>query len=281
MTLKEHIKEAEEKGVAIGHFNISNIEGFWAVVNAAEKLQLPVLIGVSEGERDFLGVKQVKALVATMQAEGRPVFLNADHTYSIERAKEVVDAGFDAVIIDEAEKNFEENVAITKEVVSYVRSHNPVMLVEGELGFIGKSSKVLEEAPQGLSMTDVVEAKKFVEETGIDLFAPAVGNVHGMVKGGLEPKLDIERIRAIKEATRVPLVLHGASGNSDTEIKEAIKAGISVIHINTELRLAYKRGLQIGLSENPDEIAPYKYLRPAVSEMQQLVEKKLALFNNL
>src|SRR3989344_1468432 len=115
MTLKEHVHAALEKRVALGHFNISNLEGFWAVVNAAKKLSLPVIIGVSEGERDFVGISQIKALIDTIKAEGLPIFLNADHTYSFERIKEVVDAGFDSVIIDEAGKSFDENVSITKQ----------------------------------------------------------------------------------------------------------------------------------------------------------------------
>jgi fructose-bisphosphate aldolase class II len=277
-SLLEYIKEAEANKTAVGHFNISNIEGFWAVTNAAKSLGLPVIIGVSEGERDFIGVKQVKALVDTLKAEGRPVFLNADHTYSLERIKEVVDAGYDSVIIDEAEKSFEENLRTTKESVEYAKSANPNILVEAELGFIGKSSKVLDEVPAGVTMTDPEEAKNFVSETGVDLFAPAVGNVHGVVKGG-EPRLDIERLRAIKQAVGIPLVLHGASGNSEEDLKAAIEAGISIIHINTEIRLAYRRGLQKFLSENPDEVAPYKILKDAVREMQAVVEKKLRIFN--
>jgi fructose-bisphosphate aldolase class II len=261
------------------------LEGFWAVVNAGRKLNLPVIIGVSEGERDFVGVAQARALVSSVHNEGFPVFLNADHTYSVERVKEVVDLRYDSAIIDGAEKGFEENLKMTKESVDYARDHNPQMLIEGELGFIGKSSKILEEVPEGAAVSEETltkpeEAKRFVEETGVDLFAPAVGNIHGMVKGG-DPKLNIERIREIKEAVGIPLVLHGGSGNTEEEFKEAIKAGISVIHINTELRVAYKQGLQRGLSENPEEVAPYKYLRSAIQEMQALVEKKLSLFNNL
>lgn len=281
-TLREYIKEAEEKKAAIGHFNISDVIGFWAVVNAAKKLNLPVIIGVSEGERDFIGIKQVVALAETIKEEGLPIFLNADHTYSVDRVKEVVDAKFDAVIIDGAEKNFEENLKMTKESVDYKNSKNTKILVEGELGFIGKSSKLLDELPEGAeisdnTMTKPEEAKEFVLETGIDLFAPAVGNIHGMVRGG-NPKLDIERIRAIREAAGVPLVLHGGSGITDAEFKEAITAGISIIHINTELRLAYKQGLQKSLMEDPDEIAPYKYLKPALQAMQAVVEKRMMLF---
>jgi len=283
--LRECIQEMEEKKVAIGHFNISDIVGFWAVVGAAKNLNLPVIIGVSEGERDFLGVRQAKALVDTLKAEERPVFLNADHTYSVDRVKEIVDAGFDAAIIDGAEKSFEENVAMTKESVTYKNSVRPEMIIEGELGFIGKSSKILDAIPEGAGFTDEMmtkpeEAREFVEQTGVDLFAPAVGNIHGMVKGG-DPKLNIARIREIKEATRMPLVLHGGSGNTDQEFKNAIQAGISIIHINTEIRLAYKQALQKTFSENPDEIAPYKFLRPAISAMQVVVERRLRLFANL
>lgn len=284
-SLREYISEAEQKKIAIGHFNISNSEGFWAIVGTAKKLNLPVIIGVSEGERDFIGVKQVKALVDTVKADGLPVFLNADHTYSTERIKEVVDAGFDAVIIDEAEKSFEENLKTTKESVDYAKSKNPEILVEGELGFIGKSSKLLDKLPEGAdvagdNLTKPEEAKNFVEKTGLDLFAPAVGNIHGMVRGG-NPKLDIGRIKAIREAAGVPLVLHGGSGITDEEFKQAIAAGISIIHINTELRLAYKQGLQKSIMENPEEIAPYKYLRPARDAMQAVAEKRLALFANI
>ena len=279
-TLKEYILEAEERKVALGHFNISNIEGFWAVVNAAKKFSVPVIIGVSEGERDFLGIPQAKALVESVKTDSFPVFLNADHTYSFERAKEVIDAGYDSVIIDEADKAFDENLKVTVEVVAYARKTKPEMLVEGELGFIGKSSKILDDVPEGISMTEPAEASEFVQKTGIDLFAPAVGNIHGMVKSG-EPKLDIKRIKEIKEVVKVPLVLHGASGNTDDEIREAIKAGISMIHINTELRVAYRAGLEKGLSENPTEISPYKYLKGAVLEMQKVVERKLVLFSGL
>jgi fructose-bisphosphate aldolase class II len=285
-TLCEYINEAEEKKVAIGHFNISDSVGFWAVVGAAKKLNLPVIIGVSEGERDFIGIKQIKALVDTLRADGLPVFLNADHTYSVDRIKEVVDAGFDAAIIDGAEKSLEENIKITKESVAYAKNKRPEMLIEGELGFIGKSSSVWDKVPDGASSSEYVftepeEAKNFVKETGIDLFAPAVGNIHGMAKNlniNFE-KLDIERIKNIREAAGVPLVLHGGSGITNEEFKLAIQAGISIIHINTELRLAYRQGLQKSLSENPDEIAPYKFLHSARDAMQSVIEKRMALFN--
>jgi fructose-bisphosphate aldolase, class II len=281
-SLAEWLKWAEEKGVAIGHFNVSDSEGFRAVTEAAQELNVPVIIGVSEGERSFLGVAEIRALVGVKQTEGYPVLLNADHTYSVEASYEAVDHNFDSVIIDGAEKPFVENVMMTKAVVDYAREKNTQILVEGELGFIGSGSTLHDEIPDGVSIetqTSVEDAKKFVEETGVHLFAPSVGNIHGLIKSG-EPKLNIERIREIAQAVSVPLVLHGASGNTDQEVDEAIKAGIRIVHINTELRLAYKEGLKKSLASS-DELAPYKFMAEGVEEMKKLVIEKLKVFNNL
>lgn len=272
---------AEEKRVAIGHFNISDSEGFRAVTEAAGELGVPVIIGVSEGERDFIGLEEVVSLVKTARENGLPVFINADHTYSVEKAKLAILAGVDSVIIDLVEKPLDENIKLTKEVVDYARSKNADTIVEGELGFIGKSSKILETIPDGVSaetQTSPEEAVKFVRDTGIDLLAPSVGNVHGIVKTG-EPKLNIKLMRAIREAAGIPLVLHGGSGNKDAEFLQAIEAGVRIIHINTELRIAYKKGIEEGLKTG--EIAPYKFLAEGVEEMKKVVKEKLKLFNKL
>ncbi|MES3004503.1 MAG: class II fructose-bisphosphate aldolase [Patescibacteria group bacterium] len=286
-TLRECVNEAREKKVAIGHFNISNLEGLWGVFRAAQELNVPIIIGVSEGERDFVGVRQAAALVKSIREEfNYPIFLNADHTYSFERVKEVIDAGFDSVIFDGAKLSFEENVSITKRCVDYARASGRDVLVEAELGFIGTSSKILDEIPEGVlldesSLTDPVKAKEFVDATGVDMLAPAIGNFHGMLRGGVDPKLNIERTKAISDAVGIPLVLHGGSGNSEDDFKQAIANGVSIVHINTEIRVAYKQGLQAGLTENPDEVAPYKFLKPSVKAVQDVVEKKLKFFNNL
>lgn len=279
--LKDYAQEAWQKKVAIGHFNISDSEGFKAVTEVAESLGVPVIVGVSEGEREFIGLEEVVAMVKTRKDAGYPVFLNADHTYDLDKAKLAIDLGVDSVITDSAGKAFEENVKITKELVDYAREKNPDVIVEAELGFIGKSSKILEGLPDGVgedTQTDPEEAKEFIEETGIDFLAPSVGNVHGMIKSG-NPKLNIERIRDIKEKVGVPLVLHGGSGISDEDFLEAIDAGISIIHINTEIRKAYKEGIEEGLKS--DEIAPYKYLAKGVEEMKEVLERRLKLFNKI
>ncbi len=279
--LRGWIEWAKENRVAIGHFNISDSEGFKSVVESARDLGVPVIIGVSEGEREFIGIDEVAALVKTARGNGLPVYLNADHTYSVEKAKRAIDAGFDSIIIDFADKSFEDNVAATKEVVAYARAKDPLILVEAELGFIGKSSKVLDAVPEGVSeetQTKPEEAKEFVEITGIDLLAPSVGNVHGMVKGG-EPKLNIPRIQAIADIIPVPLVLHGGSGNQDEEFINAINAGVRIIHINTELRVAYKEGLAEAVKSG--EVAPYKFMEEAIKDMKEVVTKRLKLFNKL
>jgi len=286
-TLKEVIYEADKNKVAIGHFNISNIEGLWGIFRAAKDLNLPVIIGVSEGERDFIGVQQVRALVSSIQKEfDYPIWLSADHTPSFDRAKEVIDAGFDLIVFDRSELSLEENIAETKKCVEYARRINLEILVEGELGYIGKSSEILDEIPAGAAIGDeaitkALEAARLVKETGVDLFSPAVGNLHGMLKQAPNPRLNIARIKEIREAAGVPLVLHGGSGITDEDFISAIKAGVAVIHINTELRLAYRDALREALQNYPEEIAPYKILKGAVGAMKAITEKRLKLFSRL
>ncbi|MEN9912999.1 MAG: hypothetical protein RLY66_407 [Candidatus Parcubacteria bacterium] len=281
-SLREYIAEARKNHVAIGHFNISTLDGVWAVVDAAKELNVPVIIGVSEGERDYVGVHQIAAIVKSIREErGQPVFLNADHTYSFERVKEAIDAGFDAAIFDGAQLSFEENIAQAKKCVEYARASGRDVLIEGELGFIGTSSKILDAIPEGAvvgdaAMTKPEDAAKFVQETGVDLLAPAVGNIHGVVKGG-DPALNTERVGEISGAAGVSLVLHGASGNSAEDIRASVKAGVAIVHVNTELRIAYRSGLLKAFSDNPDEVAPYKYLKSAKLAMQKVIEEKLRI----
>ena len=296
MTLREHINEAVKRKTAIGHFNASTLDGIWAIADAAYGLKLPVIVGVSEGERDYIGVHQAAAIIESIREErGQEIFLNADHTYSYERVKEAIDAGFDSVIFDGAQLSLEENIKITKQCVDYARSHEgkspstPYVLpptssviIEGELGFIGTSSKMLDSIPAGAvvgeaQMTKPEDAARFVKETGIDLLAPAVGNIHGMVKSG-EPALNPSRVKEISETIGMPMVLHGASGNTADDIRACIKAGVAIVHVNTELRVAYRSALVKSLSEDHEEVSPYKYLKPAKLAMQKVVEEKLRIF---
>ena len=285
-TLREYIKEAEEKKVAIGHFNISNLEGLHAIYNAAKKLNVPVVIGLSEGEESFVGREEAVALVhALRERDDYPLFLNADHHHSFESVKNCIDAGFDSVIIDGTKLSFDENVKITKECVDYARNVTKEtgrdILVEAELGYIGEGSNIKETIPEGAGiLAKPEEAEKFVKMTGIDLFALSVGSIHGLIKSG-KPHVDIDLVRQIRKITGVSLVLHGGSGLRDVDFTEGIKAGISIIHINSEIRLAYKDAVKKFINENPEEINPTKILKPAVDAIEQIVESRLKLFNGI
>lgn len=286
-TLRQIIKDAEKRKIAIGHFNISELGALKAIAEVAKELDVPVIIGTSEGEREFIDPHDAVALVRDLRENhGQPVFLNADHTKSLEKVKEAVEAGYDAILFDGAGLSFEDNIARTKEVVEYVKSKNKDILVEGELGNIGSGSTIRKELPKGVAikpedLTSSEEAARFVKETGVDLLAPAVGNIHGMFKNAPEPALDIERVQAIKKAVKIPLVLHGGSGNTDEDFANAIDAGMSIVHISTELRTAWRKGIEAGLKEKPDEVAPYKLMDPAIAEMKKILYNRLKLFNKL
>jgi len=284
-TLRGILQDAQARGEAVGHFNISDLVLLKAVLGAARELNAPVVVGLSEGEREFVGTGQIGALVKSLREEfDFPIFLNADHTHSLAKGIEAAKAGFDAIVFDLSALPFEENVRQTKQAVEALKAINPSMMVEGEIGDIGTGSEIHDFSPdlsKGLSTAE--EAKQFVESTGVDILAPAVGNMHGMlrsmVKGETKKRLDLERIAAIKQASGVFLTLHGGSGTDDDDLRRAIAAGINIVHINTELRVAWRRGLEQGLAKMPDEVVPYKILPPAVEAVKQVVLSRLRLFN--
>ena len=162
-----------------------------------------------------------------------------------------------------------------------LKAINPAILIEGEIGEIGTGSEIHEEAPQGLTLTTTEEAREFVAATGIDILAPAVGNTHGLSRSMIRAQkhLDIERIAEIKKATGLFMTLHGASGTNDDDLRRAIQAGITEIHINTEVRLAWRRGLETAFAKERDQVVPYKLLPAAVDAMKQVVSARLLLFN--
>ncbi len=311
-TLFDALQWAEQKKIALGHFNIAGLEQLKAIAGTAKRLDVPVIIGVSEGEREYIGLDEVRVLCDAYNREwGTPagfwLFVNADHTHSIEKAGEAAVAGFDEVLFDGGKLPFEENIRQTNEAIRTIKQRSSWrhrVVVEGELGYIGSSSEIRTGIPDGAAispedLTKPEEAVRFVNETGVDMLAPAVGNIHGMLvrqnpqDGGgdgpvySDPPLDISRIKAIKDALReargrsVPLVLHGGSGNTDADFSAAIDAGITIIHISTELRLAWRKGLEQALKDNPDEIAPYKIMPVAIAAMEKVVEQRLKLFSRL
>ena len=282
-TLRDALTGLESDGAALGHFNVADQVLLKAVIAAAAETKLPVFVGASEGEREFFGARQLAALVKSVREESDvPVFLNADHTHSLAKALEAANAGFDAVGVDFSALPFEENVARTQETVQAIKAVNPAILAEGEIGNIGTGSEIHETAQGDHRLSTPEEARQFVEATGIDILAPAVGNMHGMLKSMVQGKakkhLDVERIAQIKQAAGVFLTLHGGSGTEDEHFRKAIAAGINIIHINTELRVAWRESLGESLARDSNEVVPYKILRPVVDSVKQVVSSRLRLF---
>jgi fructose-bisphosphate aldolase class II len=279
------LENSQSNGTAIGHFNISDWVLLKAVYASAYELKVPVIVGASEGERAFLGVAQIAALVKSMrEQDGFPIFLNADHTHSLDSAIAAAKAGFDSIVYDLSALPFEENVRHTKQAVEVLKSINPAILIEGEIGNIGTGSEIHESLPDwSPELSTPEQARQFVESTGVDVLAPAVGNSHGMlqamVQGDLKKRLDLERIHQIKLASKSFLTLHGGSGTEDSDLLGAIAAGINIIHINTELRVAWRTGLQEALTQKPREVVPYKLLPIAEESVRQVVLARLGLFN--
>ena len=285
--LRNVLELARESGVAVGHFNVADLALLKAVFSSAQELQVPVLVGASEGEREFMGVRQIASVVRSLREEfDFPIFLNADHTHTLGKAIEAAKAGFDAVVFDVSALSFEQNARQTKEAVEALKAINPAILVEGEIGNIGTGSEIHQFAPDlSKYLTTPAEAKQFVEFTGVDVLAPAVGNMHGMsqqmVEGENKKRLDIQRIADIRTAAQVPLTLHGGSGTDDEDLRQAIAAGISIVHINTELRVAWRSGLEAGLSAQPNQVIPYKILPFAVVSVKLVACARLRLFNRV
>jgi fructose-bisphosphate aldolase class II len=284
-TLRSVLSRLETEGAALGHFNISDLVMLKAAVAAASQIGVPVLVGASEGEREFFGVRQLAAVVNSLREEtDAPIFLNADHTHSLTKAVEAAKAGFDEIIVDFSALPFEQNVLKTKEALEAIKAIHPAILVEGEIGDIGTGSEIHEKARSEVKqLTTPEEARQFVQSTGIDVLAPAVGNMHGMVESMVEGKtkkrLDVERIAQIKKATGIFLTLHGGSGTNDEDFRTAIAAGINIIHISTELRVAWRKSLEGSLAADRNEVVPYKILRPVVDSVAQVVGSRLRLFD--
>ncbi len=284
MNLKDYLKKAQKEHWAIGQFNFSTLSQLKGIIEAAKKLKSPIILGTSEGESQFLGLEQVIALKNVFQKEtGLPIFLNLDHGKSFEILNKACDLGYEAIHFDGSRLPIEENIKKTKEVVKYARKSG--ILVEGEVGIIGtEASKVYENEfeLEEKYLTNPEEAAKFIKETGVDCLAISIGNFHGITIKGDNPKIQIERLKEIKNRIADTfLVLHGGSGTQTEDIKQAIELGIVKININTDLRLAYTNTFKKVLNENPDEIRPYKYLPEVIEAVQKIVEEKIKLFNSV
>ncbi len=274
---KELLLDAQSHGYAVGAFNTNNLEITHAIIRAAEAKKAPILIQISAGAIRYAGLDFLPMIArqAAMKASV-PVAIHLDHGPSFELVMKALRVGFTSVMRDASKLPFEQNVA---EVVKVVEAAHAVGVpVEAEIGKIGGAEEHVVVSEREALMTDPDEAAKFVEASGCDFLAVAIGNAHGFYKG--EPKLDFDRLAAIREKVPVPLVLHGASGIPDEQIRKAVERGICKINIDTEIRYAFATTVRKFMEENPKQIDPRKILGPAIEAMQAVVERKIELFGS-
>lgn len=299
VTNKEILFPAMAKGYAVGAFNISNLESLLAVVEASVEERSPVIVALTPSSIKYAGLEYLVGMVKTAaESASVPMSLHLDHGKDVETVLKCIDAGFTSVMIDGSHLNFEENVSLTKRVVNW--AHSKGRSVEGELGrLMGIEESTVEEKEAVL--TDPNAAKEFVEQTGVDALAVAIGTSHGAYKFKVEPKLDSERLKVIRQKVNVPLVLHGASSVSSWIIKKAIKygaelsgakgipdehivkaisLGIAKINIDTDLRLAFTGTIREVLTTSPKKFDPRKILGPAKEAMKEVVRGKMRLFGS-
>jgi ketose-bisphosphate aldolase len=281
VTTKELVDKAQSQGYAVGAFNACNLEIAKAIIQAAKNLNAPVIIQTSESEARYGGIGYLSSIVKTAASENRiPFALHLDHGKSLEMISDCLVAGYTSIHIDGSELPYNENVNITRSVVK--AAHKRGASTEGELGYIVGSSGFHKERAEEVTdekfFTDPSEASDFVKATGIDMLAISIGNLHGIFEG--KPKLDFRRLKKIKQKTKIPLVLHGASSTEDKDIKKAISLGICKVNTNTEVRIAYTNTLRYILSKNTKEIVPYRIFPPAGKAVQKVVEAKIKLFGS-
>jgi len=299
VTNKEILFTAKAEGYAVGAFNINNLETLLAVVETSVEEQSPTIVAVTPSAIKYAGLKYLVGMVkAAVESAPVPMSLHLDHGEDVETVSRCIDAGFTSVMIDGSHLDFEENISLTKRVVDL--AHSRGASVEAELGRLtGVEESTVEEKEAVL--TDPDAAKEFVERTSTDALAVAIGTSHGAYKFKAEPKLDFERLKAIRQRVKVPLVLHGASsvppwiikkatkygaelsgakGIPDEHIKKAISLGIAKINIDTDLRLAFTATIREILANSPKEFDPRKILGPAKEAMKEVVKGKMRLLGS-
>ena len=272
VTTKEMLLKAQKGNYAVGAFNVENMEMVMAVIAAAEELNAPVIMQTTPSTVKYAGLDYYLANVATAAKNAKvPVAMHLDHGSSFPLAMQALRQGYTSIMIDGSHSVFEENIAITKSVVDACKPSN--IPVEAELGKVGGKEDDLDGGDGGY--TDPKEALEFVQKTGVNSLAVAIGTAHGVYKG--EPKLDLDRLVEIRKVVDVPLVLHGASGLSEEAVKESIKRGICKVNFATELRIAYTDGVKELLEEKPETIDPKKYGVVGIEKVKELVKNRMMM----
>ncbi|AYO31339.1 class II fructose-1,6-bisphosphate aldolase [Biomaibacter acetigenes] len=265
---------AQRGHYAIAAFNIHNLETLKAVVETAREERAPVILQATPGTCRHAGVNFLHAMAKTAALEADiPIALHLDHGDDVELAFKCIDGGFTSIMVDGSKLPFEQNVEMVRKVIDYARPRG--VQVEAELGRVGGVEEELSVSEYEAAMTEPEKAAEYVERTGVDSLAVAIGTAHGMYKG--EPKLDFERLEKIKNLVAVPLVLHGCSGVPDDMVKKAITLGICKINIATDIKIAFAGALLDYFKDNPKEVDPRKYFKPAQDAVKDVVKSKIRL----
>ncbi|MGL6217232.1 MAG: class II fructose-bisphosphate aldolase [Lacrimispora sphenoides] len=270
VTSKQMLLDAQKGGYAVGAFNVENMEMVKAVIAAAKELQSPVMLQTTPSTVKYGTLKTYQALVAAeAEKAGIPVCLHLDHGSSFELAVRAIQAGYTSVMIDGSHEDFEQNVALTKKVTEVAKACG--VTVEAELGKVGGKEDDLE--AEGDTNTDPAEAREFVERTGVDSLAIAIGTAHGFYAD--TPVLDKERVSEVRSMVSIPLVLHGASGLRDEDIRECVQRGMCKVNFATELRVAYTDAGKKLIAENPDMFDPKKLGGVGMEAVKELVKNRI------
>ncbi|MBG9450489.1 tagatose-bisphosphate aldolase [Cytobacillus firmus] len=270
----EMFQKASEEKYAIPAFNIHNLETFQVVVDTAAELNSPVILASTPGTISYSGGDYLVSMgSAAAERYKIPIALHLDHFESFEEIKKYIDFGFKSVMIDASHHPFDENVKIVKQVVEHAHEHG--VSVEAELGRLGGVEDDLVVDEKDAIFTNPEQAREFIELTGIDSLAVAIGTAHGLYKG--EPKIDFERLEDIHSVVNIPLVLHGASDIPDAMVKRTIKLGICKVNIATDLKIPFSNAVKQYFNENPDANDPRKYMTPGKEAMKEVVVEKILM----
>jgi tagatose 1,6-diphosphate aldolase GatY/KbaY len=269
-TSKQMLSDAQKGGYAVGAFNAENMEMVKAIIKAAEELQAPVMIQTTPSTVRYGTLDTYAAIVAAEAKKASvPVCLHLDHGNSFELAVQAIKAGYTSVMIDGSHEDFEGNIAVSRKVVDTAKAVN--IPVEAELGKVGGKEDDLE--AEADTNTDPQQAKEFVERTGIDSLAVAIGTAHGFYVG--TPVLDKERLSQIREVVDIPLVLHGASGLTDEDVSDCVRRGICKVNFATELRAAYTNAGKKLLEEKPETFDPKAFGKAGMAAVTELVKGRM------
>jgi len=277
VTAERLLKAAADGGYAVGAFNCNNMEIVQAIIAAAEAEDAPVILQASQGAIKYAGLGYIAAMAkSAIEQTYIPVALHLDHGTSFEQVVRCIAAGFSSVMIDGSRLPLEENISLTRQVVAVARAVG--VSVEAELGKIGGTEDDISVAEAEAFFTDPEEAVHFVNQTGVDALAVAIGTAHGRYRG--EPRLDFERLSRIAGLVKIPLVLHGSSGVPADAIREAVRRGIRKVNIDTDIRETFTGALRQVLAESPEEIDPRKVLGPAREAAVNIIREKIRLFGS-